>query len=327
MQIEHHADREEEQPEQDGAERLDIGLQLVPIGRIGQHHAGDKRAQRGGQPQRLHHGRAGDHGEQPGEDEHLALAQAADQPEQRPEQEPPRDDQPDHRAGRVEPEQPARRRVRIRRRAAKRGDHRDQRHDRQVLEQQDRERPLAERRPQPSRGLQHRQHLRGRRQRQRQPERERSRRAEPGEHHDHAGDRQPARHHLREAEAEDVFLQLPQPRRAQLEPDEEQKQRDAEFGEPHLGLGSADQTEDLRSGDRARDEIAQRRAEPQPPEQENEYQREPEQHHAIAQQRSEPVAMHQSVAPAACGTRVATASAAASAAASNASRIDGCRAV
>ena len=101
-EIEHHADREEEQAEQDRAERLDVGLELVPVGRIGEHHAGDERAERGRQAEQLHHRGAGDHREQAGEDEHLALAEIADQPEQRPEQEAAGEHQPDDRADRVE---------------------------------------------------------------------------------------------------------------------------------------------------------------------------------------------------------------------------------
>ena len=46
-EIEHHADGDEEQAEQDRAERVDVGLELVPVGRIGEHHAGDEGAQRG----------------------------------------------------------------------------------------------------------------------------------------------------------------------------------------------------------------------------------------------------------------------------------------
>ena len=106
---------------------------------------------RGRQAEQLHQRRAGDDREQGGEDEHLALAQIADQPEQGPQDEAPGQHQPDDRADRVEREQPARRAADIGRVAAHRGDDRDQRHDRQVLEQQDREGPLAERRPQPPR--------------------------------------------------------------------------------------------------------------------------------------------------------------------------------
>ena len=40
-----------------------------------------------------------------------------------------------------------------------------------------------------------------------------------------------ADHHLRDAEAEDVAAQRPQPRRLQLQPDDEQEHDDAELGD------------------------------------------------------------------------------------------------
>src|SRR3546814_5970173 len=43
--IEHHADRKEEESEQDQAKGFDVGLDLVPIGRIGEHHPGDERSE------------------------------------------------------------------------------------------------------------------------------------------------------------------------------------------------------------------------------------------------------------------------------------------
>ena len=73
-QVEHHADRHEEQAEQDRAERLDVAFQLVPVRRFGQHDAGDERAERDRQAQRVHHRGAGDDREQPGDDEQFALA-------------------------------------------------------------------------------------------------------------------------------------------------------------------------------------------------------------------------------------------------------------
>src|SRR3546814_17719056 len=82
------------------------------------------------------------------------------------------------------------------------GDDRDQRHDRQILEQQDRKGALAERGAQPARRLQHRQHLRGRRQRQRQPERDRRGERETGKEKHHPGQRQPAQTPLQRAEPE-----------------------------------------------------------------------------------------------------------------------------
>ena len=46
LEVEQHPDRQEEQAEQDRAERLDVALELVPVGRFGEHHAGDERAER-----------------------------------------------------------------------------------------------------------------------------------------------------------------------------------------------------------------------------------------------------------------------------------------
>ena len=63
-EVEQHADREEEQPEQDRAERLDVGLELVAIGRIRQHHPGDERAERGDSAELCHHRGRGDDREQ-----------------------------------------------------------------------------------------------------------------------------------------------------------------------------------------------------------------------------------------------------------------------
>ena len=54
LQVEQHPDRQEEQSEQDRAERLDIAFKLVPIGRFGEHDAGDEGAQRNRQMQRVH---------------------------------------------------------------------------------------------------------------------------------------------------------------------------------------------------------------------------------------------------------------------------------
>ena len=45
-EVEQHPDREEEQAEQDRAERLDVAFELMPVGRFGEHHAGDESAER-----------------------------------------------------------------------------------------------------------------------------------------------------------------------------------------------------------------------------------------------------------------------------------------
>ena len=113
MQVEQHPHREEEQSEQDRAERLDVGLELVPVGRFREHHAGDEGAERDGQMQHVHHRRSADHGEQAGDDEQFALAEPADQAEQRVEDEPADDDQPDDRKHGIERELPSDRRGRV----------------------------------------------------------------------------------------------------------------------------------------------------------------------------------------------------------------------
>ncbi len=87
-QVEQHPDRQEEQAEQDRAERLDVAFKLVPVGRFGEHHAGDEGAQRDRQMQQVHDRGRSDDREQAGDDEQFALAQPADQAEQRVEHQP-----------------------------------------------------------------------------------------------------------------------------------------------------------------------------------------------------------------------------------------------
>src|SRR3546814_9742138 len=81
--IEHHADRKEEESEQDQAKGFDVGLDLVPIGRIGEHHPGDESAERGREMQAMHQGRARADGQPSDDDEQFALAIAARSEERR----------------------------------------------------------------------------------------------------------------------------------------------------------------------------------------------------------------------------------------------------
>ena len=123
----------------------------------------------------------------------------------------------------------------MRRVAAHRGDDRDQRDDRQVLEQQDREGALAERGAQPPGRLQHRQHLRGRRQRQRQAERQRRRQREAGEQQ-RSRRSAPARTAATCSSPSPKMSRFIRHSRAgfELEPDDEQQQHDAELGDAEL---------------------------------------------------------------------------------------------
>ena len=126
-------------------------------------HAGDECAERDRKCERVHQRRGADDCEKTGHDEQLALAEPADEAKQGVED---RSGRPATRAmtaqHRVERQLQARRSSRIGRHACHRGDDRDQRNDRQILEQQDRKGPLALRRVQLIVRSQHRQDLSGR---------------------------------------------------------------------------------------------------------------------------------------------------------------------
>ena len=101
-QVEQHANGQEEQTEQDRAERLDIGLELMAVGGFGEHDAGDEGAERDREVKRVHHRSRADDGEQPGDHEQFALAQPPDQTEQGIEHQSPDQHQPGNRENRVE---------------------------------------------------------------------------------------------------------------------------------------------------------------------------------------------------------------------------------
>ena len=61
------------------------------------------------------------------------------------------------------------------------------------------------------------------------PMREARRDAEAEREIDQRAERQPAQHHLHQAEPENVLAQPPQPARVELEPDQEQQEGDADF--------------------------------------------------------------------------------------------------
>ena len=117
VNIDHHANGHEEQAEQHGAERLDVRFDLVPIGRIGQHDARNKRAERRRQVEHFHHGRRCKHSEQANNDEQFLLAQSPDQAQQRPDDVAPRQHEADDGTDRIQPHHPSRRGGRIRGRA------------------------------------------------------------------------------------------------------------------------------------------------------------------------------------------------------------------
>jgi hypothetical protein len=147
---------------------------------------------------------------------------------------------------------------------AEQREHREDRDDGDVLEQQHRERGLA------AAGLelaalgQRRQHDRRRRHRHDQPDRER-RAPRHAERQRAGGDHRGRRRDLQPAEAEDRSAQPPQERRLQLEADHEQHHHDAELGEVHDVLAlAADRAEHVGADQHAGHQVAQHRAQPEP---------------------------------------------------------------
>ena len=83
VEIERHAHRKEEQPEQDAAERLDVGLELMPEGRGREQHAGEERAHRHRQPAALEQQRRAEHDQQRRGRHHLARLRVGEEAEHR----------------------------------------------------------------------------------------------------------------------------------------------------------------------------------------------------------------------------------------------------
>jgi hypothetical protein len=78
-----------------------------------------------------------------------------------------------------------------------------------------------------------------------------------------SGQHQPRQHHLRGAEPEDVAPHLPQAARLQLQPDDEQQEDDAEFGDVQDLLAVRQPVKD-RPDHHAGGEVAEHRAKPEP---------------------------------------------------------------
>ena len=226
-QVGGHADRHEEEPEQQALEWLDVRLELVAIFAVGEQHAGNERAERHRQADRVEEQGRADHDQQRRRRECFLRAGAGDDAQRRAQCVAPDGDH-DHRGHERQRDRlPFERRGA---RAAEHGQDDEGRHDRQVLEQQDRERGAAVLRGQLAALGEHLQHQRRRRQRERERDHERRgpRQAEcaRGRSERRGRDRD-----LQAAGAEYRVAHHPEPRRLQLEPDHEQQQHDAEFGE------------------------------------------------------------------------------------------------
>ena len=91
-QVDGHADGGEEQPEQQALERLDVGLELVAVGRFSQQRAGDEGAERGRNARLLHEDGDADDGQQRGRRHRLLDACQRDEPQEMIEHEVAGDD-------------------------------------------------------------------------------------------------------------------------------------------------------------------------------------------------------------------------------------------
>ncbi len=266
---------DEEDPEEQTLEGLDVGLQFVAVLAVGQHYACEEGPERGAQPHPGHEQGDADHQEQRRGREDLPESRAAQDPEGRAHQHPP---SPDHRhhgaqngqglGPRRQAHQPGRRLVAPlggvdlgrgqQRHEGQHGDHGD------VLEEQDGEGRLPGRGPhQPlllegledhGRGRQGEGHAHG----QRRGEGETHGHGDPGADGGGEGD-------LESPETQDRTPEAPEHRRPQLQADDEEHHDHAELGEVHDVLAlAAHPSEAPGPDDHAGDQVPEHRPQSQP---------------------------------------------------------------
>jgi len=241
----------------------------VAILAVGEDDAGDEGAERGGEPDELHHERDADDEQQGGRGEELALTGTRDAAEDRVDEMPTgkhheRDRENDE--GGLLP-------------TGQRGDRgggaggggglfrreqrkqREDRDDGDVLEEEDGEGALARGGFKLAAFLQRLQHDRRGGHGEDKPGGKRQACAETkGEAE--AGDGGGGAEDLQAAEAEQLAAHFPEARGLELEADEKEHHHDAEFGEVHHVAGVfADEAEDMRADEDAREEVAEDRAE------------------------------------------------------------------
>ena len=208
LEVERHADGEEEQAEQHASERLDVRFELVPEGRFGKQHAGKKRAHRHRQAGKLHDQRRTEHHQQRGGGHDLARAGVGEDAEQRVEQVAPGDHQGDDGADADADLAQALGQGDVAAARRQEGDQRQQRHDHQVFEQKDRDDALALRRGDVAAFLQQLHDDGGRGQHEAGAGDEGLRNGKPSDPADD-GQKQRAQADLQRTEAEDLAPQAP----------------------------------------------------------------------------------------------------------------------
>ena len=86
VQVQRHADADEEQSEQQALERFDLRFDFVAVFGIGQQHAGEECAERHLDSGKLHQPRGAEHDQQRGRGEHFGNLRARDDAEHRSQQ-------------------------------------------------------------------------------------------------------------------------------------------------------------------------------------------------------------------------------------------------
>ncbi len=188
--------------------------------------------------------------------------------------------------------------LRIRSRAVERREHRhqrQQRHDREVFEQQDGNGALARR----CRGfpalVEHLHDDRSRRQHEAHRTDDGHRDREPAEIDADRGQQRAAGQHLHEPQPEDVAPQRPQLRRLHFEADDEEEHHDAKFGHVQNGHGIRDQADTERPDDEPRRQVAEDGAEPELAEQRHRHHARGEKGHGMVEADKRRVSIHGSV--------------------------------
>jgi len=265
-EIRGHSHRNEKQPEQQTLERLDVGFQLVAVFRVGEQHPGKKGAQRHRQSHRSHEQRGANHHQQCGRSKDLADAADRDRVENRPQQVTSADDYRDDYADCSQRGQPCAAAAEIHVAGAEQGNQRQQGNDRKILEQKDGERRASVPRGKLALLGEDLEYECGGRHRQAQPDYHRALDRHSERERDRS-QRSTGNQNLGGPQPEYRAAQHPQPRRLQLQADDEQQQRHTQLCEVQDILDLGDEFQAPGTDDDAGREVAQYRTQPEPAEQ------------------------------------------------------------
>ncbi len=274
-QVERHAHAEKEQPEQDAAERLDIGFELVAEGQLGQQHPRQEGPQRHGEAAELHQERGAEHNQQGGGRHHLAGLSGRQDAKQRVEQPHASRDQTGQRRradGHADPGGVGRRGGRIE------GHERQQRHDGEVLQQEDGHHLLAVRRGGIAPLVEHLDDDGGGRQHKSHGGNEGDQGAQPSGNADE-GQQRAAHGDLGSAQPENLPAQAPEPGRLHLQADDEQEHHHAQLGDMQNGLRIGEQAKAIGPDQQPAGQVAEHGAQTQAAEDRNRDDARPEQGH------------------------------------------------